>query len=397
MKKIYLYIIVFLYIVVGIFSSCQDIDSTYKDFVVPGGIIYSGKAVNPVLYTGYNRVKITWLRGSDPKITKARVFWNNYTDSVEVDIPSTQDTISVIVDNLPEQFYNFFIITYDNEENLSVPVEVMGEVYGENYVSKLYNRPVVSGEKDEQGKAFIQWGNADISNGAFAVDVKYLNTTNDTVIYRFDIDEEISELIDFKSGTSYRTAYIPDSTCIDTFYTDFKSIKILEKIPKSLFEIVHLPNDSWQTSGVNVIERVWDDNTSTFYTSLDHVTLPQWWTLDLNQKVVFNRMKLFHRYGYEYKDVAVKAFEIWGSNDPDLDGGWDNWLLLGRFESYKPSGLPNYKTNSSDLNYARSGEDFTFSQPMDPVRYIRFKLIESYSGDAYYHLGELTFWGEIFP
>src|SRR3546814_15069887 len=71
----------------------------------------------------------------------------------------------------------------------------------------------------------------------------------------------------------------------------------------------------------------------------------------------------------------IKAFEIDGSNNPDADGGWGNWELLGSFTSVKPSGLPFGSTTTEDVEYAViNGEDFDFDGTMSKrARYIRFK------------------------
>ena len=90
-----------MFIVAG-FMQCKEIDDSFKDFVVPGGIVYPQKVVNPMVNSGYQRIKISWLRGADPSVTKARIFWNNYNDSIEVIIPPVGDTISVIINDLPE-------------------------------------------------------------------------------------------------------------------------------------------------------------------------------------------------------------------------------------------------------------------------------------------------------
>lgn len=222
MSKI-LYYLIAIFILAGIFSNCKEIDSTYKEFVVPGGIIYTGKAIAPMVNPGRNRVKISWLRGADPNVIKARIFWNNYMDSVEVIIPPTGDTISTIIDNLPEEFYSFFIKTYDEEGNSSIPAEVLGTVYGENYQSSLLNRPVLLSTMDNQGIVSIEWGAADVANGAFATEVIYTKTSGDMITVRFDVDEPVSTLAEYKAETDYRyrTLFLPDSAAIDTFYTEY--------------------------------------------------------------------------------------------------------------------------------------------------------------------------------
>ena len=95
------------------FLACKKMDSTYVQYVVPDGIIYPGKATAPSVKSGLNKIQLSWLRGADPKVVKARIFWNNFTDSVELAIPSDQPVISYTVNNLAENFYSFTIKTYD--------------------------------------------------------------------------------------------------------------------------------------------------------------------------------------------------------------------------------------------------------------------------------------------
>lgn len=207
------------------FSACKKMDSTYKQYIVTGGITYTGKAKSPKAYAGHNRVKITWLRGSDPNVTKARIFWDNYTDSVEVNIKDDADTISVIIDNLPEKDYSFEIKTYDINGVPSIPVELLSGAYGDRYQSQLLTRPVNSVLLDKNAKITIKWGNADISNGAIFTELEYMDLSGVTKTQRFPVTEAASELTDLKAGTvfQYRTVFVPDSFSIDEFYTGYTS------------------------------------------------------------------------------------------------------------------------------------------------------------------------------
>jgi len=222
MKSIKLYLIV-LFIIASFFSGCKKMDSTYKQFIVPGGLTYAGKVTSPMAYAGRNRIKISWMRGSDPNVIMARIFWNNNADSVQVDIPPTGDIISVIIDNLPEQSYSFMIRTYDVKGTSSIPVEILSGSYGEKYQNQLLNRPANLTVIDLLGKITIQWGSADISNGAVASEVKYTDIFNNIKILRFPTSESTSTITDIKSGTQYqyRTVFQPDSLCIDDFFTGY--------------------------------------------------------------------------------------------------------------------------------------------------------------------------------
>jgi hypothetical protein len=169
-----------------------------------------------------------------------------------------------------------------------------------------------------------------------------------------------------------------------------------ELVPKNKWKALHLTGDFWKSPSTSTsLEKAWNDDLTDVFETIDQVTLPQWFTIDLNQTVIFNRMKLFQRVSYPYSSVWVKAFEIWGTNNYDSDGGWNNWELLGKFDSRTPSGSvwPNY--TADDMEYQKAGEDFTFPQPIPAVRYIRVKVLDTYGGTGQIKIGELTFWGQI--
>lgn len=216
---------IYLFLLFGLLSACSKMDDTYNQYVVPGGLTYAGKASSPAIYPGLYRVKVSWLRGSDPTVTRATVYWNNYADSVAVPVPAGQDTISVIINDLVEKNYSFVIRTFDVKGNSSVPAEVFGAAYGDKYQSQLLTRPVNSTLLDAQGKATIQWGSADISNGAVASEVKYTNVNGAVKVLTFPATEAVSVIPDIKANTTYqfRTLFKPDSLSIDNFYTGYST------------------------------------------------------------------------------------------------------------------------------------------------------------------------------
>ena len=110
-----------------------------------------------------------------------------------------------------------------------------------------------------------------------------------------------------------------------------------ELIPKKSWKALHLPGDSWEPDAAKYsLENVWDDivnNSENLFASRAWDKKPQWFTVDLNQTVIFSRMKLFQRTSHPYNAAWVKTFEIWGTTEYNPDGSWDNWMLLGRFDS----------------------------------------------------------------
>src|SRR5690606_14879527 len=83
---------------------------------------------------------------------------------------------------------------------------------------------------------------------------------------------------------------------------------------------------------------------------------PQWFTFDLGVTAKLSRLVLFKRLSnaYLYNSGAVKRWTLYGSNNPNPDGSFDeSWIFLMDCNSYKPSGLPPGENTNEDLEYAR--------------------------------------------
>lgn len=306
-----------------IFTGCKKMDRTYKEFVVPGGITYAQKATSPMANSGHNRIKISWLRGTDPTVVKARIYWTNYADSVEINIPSSGDTISHIIDNLDEQGYSFIIKTYDAKGNSSVPVEITSASYGEIYQSSLYNRPILETDLDTSGKEVtILWGGADLSNGAYAMDVKYTDTLGKAKMLRFSAKDSASTIPDMKEGTAYqyRTVYLPDSTCIDTFYTSYEeNTRFL--LNKSKWKVIDFSTE--HPGDANLVTNVIDGNPGTrWHTWVDHSAYPHFVTVDMGNQNTIASFEIFRMTG---DDRACNTFQLMVSSDNIT------WKDLGTF------------------------------------------------------------------
>ena len=200
------------------FPSCKNSESIYEEYIVPNGLSYPGKALEAAAYSGKERIEITWKNGTDPKVVKARIFWNNGTDSTEVAINRGADVISQIISPLTENTYSFFIRTYDADGNVSVPVEVIGTVFGEIYESSLFNRTVTSALCDSEGILQIEWNDADVAETGILLGYTDINGNSKTL--PISSTETSTTISDLKFGTEiwYQTAFKPDIQAIDEFY-----------------------------------------------------------------------------------------------------------------------------------------------------------------------------------
>ncbi|HEX5552924.1 MAG TPA: DUF4998 domain-containing protein [Chitinophagaceae bacterium] len=338
-----------LFIISGAFSGCKKMDSTYRKYVVQGGLTYTGKVTSATAYPGHNRVKISWLRGSDINVTHVRIFWNNYTDSIEVHIPSTGDTISAVIGNLPEKSYSFILETYDDKGHSSVKVELLSAAYGDSYESSLLNRPVFSSIMGNNDTVNIQWGSADISNGAYATEIQYTDTAGDAQVRRFDISDPGSQLTGYKPGTtfSYRTVYLPDSLSIDTFYTDYATQHVSGKIDKSNWIATADSYTPTRLLPSGPPDRAIDGDINTYWHSLypSNVVFPHWLEVDMGQAITVTGVELIYRQNV-FNDFA--NFNIEGS----MDG--INWTTYGSFTFLKVNDPQDYAiTGAPQMRYIR--------------------------------------------
>ncbi|MDR1155260.1 MAG: hypothetical protein LBL04_11170 [Bacteroidales bacterium] len=411
--------IIFMGIIAG-FSSCKSQTDIYEEYVVPNGLIYPGQALNPVAKPGDRRIEISWNRGTDPRVEKARIYWNNYTDSVEFAVAADADIVSRIIEPIAENTYSFIIRTYDGEGNASIPVEVLGTVYGEGYRGRLTNRPLKSAFYDGLDLA-LSWGAA---NGTeTGVRLNWTDIRGERQTGMIDPSETETTLPDFdySEPLSYSTAYLPDSMAIDLFYAtpDTTVIDPVVLIPKSTWTANMLNGDMGLNSDYPLL-RFWDGNTTNFMHSENPVTLPCTFTWDLGIQAKLSRMKLWPRNHNDdrWNKGHPRIFEIYGSLEEPSDGPLDpndpgNWTLLGKFTCVQPSGngiaSPWAAPTTEDIALSDRGLDFEFvpGEGVDPsvtVRYIRFRSIEHFHSTDSENpaaalprilLAEISFWGTL--
>ncbi len=175
-----------------------------------------------------------------------------------------------------------------------------------------------------------------------------------------------------------------------------------EALDKSQFKVVNLPTDYTLGHTGTTIQQIMDNvYVGEGWISRPDVSgdlgggMPQWFTLDLSETAILSRLVVFYRTGdYLYQSGCPKEFEIWGSNNPNPDGSWDDsWVLLRECVAVKPSGLPHGQSTQEDLEYALGGDEFVF-EDAPPLRYIRWKTISNQANSTHVNFVELDLYGQ---
>jgi hypothetical protein len=330
MKKI-IYLIVILAAGYA-FSSCGKMDENFKEYVVPNGVTYPQKPDSLKISSGFRRVQLRWLKAKDPKVVKAKIFWNNYTDSLALDIPSNLDTIKVSINDLQENTYTFFVKTYDLDGNVSVPSEVTGAVYGDIYLASLVDRSI--SDLLLNGTDGTVTFNA-APRGMIFNEFRYTTNAGVKTILKVLPDEESVVCPDVKRRevVEYRSAFCPSGS-IDTLYTNWSPYltPFVIKLPKTGWVA---EADSWLAgwgdgqgsqgagSGGYPARTIDDDLNSAWHSSTSGSfdvntnknlnALPHWIKIDMLSQQGIYRLNLYRHPAISY----AKTVRIYLSDTPD--------------------------------------------------------------------------------
>jgi GH35 family endo-1,4-beta-xylanase len=204
------------------FASCRE-DNLYPE----GKHNYSSKVQAVEIAPGKNRIQLSFSV-TDPQVKKAKVFWNKREDFNEITI-NGEGEYSFTLEDMEEGDYSFEVITYDEKQNPSSTIDIVGLVYGDNYAQGLTNTSI----RDityENGNARIQW--SDPNPGTLSNEVTYTNQAGEKIKKRVPASERITILENLKTGAidatfNYRTLYRPDLNAIDSMYAQQQEATVI--------------------------------------------------------------------------------------------------------------------------------------------------------------------------
>lgn len=388
-------------------------------FVPDGELRYPAKANNAVYLAGENRLKLQFKLGPDPNVSKAIIYWNLKRDSLLIDINRaslTDNMVSVLIDNLPENVYNFEVYTFDKFGNKSVPTYITGRTYGSRFATILSDRGLNRYEAaNESGDVKLIWKDSVLLSSK--VQISYTdkqnvtrllvvpNTENSTLLSNVNIAKEVK----------VTTMFAPEPKAIDTFKTNF----ILNIDPANLilqiakpYNYIKLTGDAdvsnWSYWWNNEAMSTWQGYGSIGYrganTTGDAASESIWVTLDLGKPRKLKRMRMDY---YYYKDgTAPKVIDLMayvGSGVPsNLTIGhpdyWKDWVLIKTYDNSDPVEYPFVAGNATvnQPGFAK-GLDASFELSKVPLsRYYRLRCRSSWTpwapNNRNFSLSEITFW-----
>lgn len=329
--------------------SCKDQDLMFREYVVDGGIPYLGSVSGLKSRIGMNRLEVQF-NVVDPTTTKVGIYWNDYQDSVMVDVGQEKSIHQVM--NLPEGQYSLFVKSFDQQGNSSNPAELITRTVGDDFLAALAHRGIKSKVTSFNNDLSIEWQNADPVNGARFTDLVYMATDNKEKSIRVDNETMETTINDYKQGTIFKriTYYSPDNLWLDTIIPPIVPETSL-MIDKRLGGVIAFSTQN----GGNVASNFYNGNQADMW--LTNNNYPEFATIDLG------------------REVPVSGFGVWpsyqqtnGRADPrapttiKLEVSIDNtdWTTLAEF-SY----------DNSMYYYER-----LFQVPVTNARFVRFTGVE---------------------
>ncbi|TJZ63219.1 hypothetical protein FAZ15_02710 [Sphingobacterium olei] len=408
MRQKVIFNIIGLLMMGSIFLGCEKYADDYKDYLDNKEVVYPGLVRNVRYQAGNLRAVLIWNPSPDPNIKNYVVRWNNGTGTatVEATTHDPAEEITVVIPGLNEYVYSFSITAYDEEGNASVGQDINNvRVYGPSYESTLLNRGYNTSDPYQflaDGTLQLNFNRRDTMN--VSTTISYTNTLGEQATAELDADVNTILIPGYQLGTAikYRSSYQPEPDSYDVFhvmeFADFPTIIKITELDKSLFRAMLLPGDNDQEYSW-VLSNLWNNR---YYKSTSDnpdegfhtggTGMPQSFTFDLGRTAKLDHFRLWQRDNALYAVANFKVFEVWGSDTaPNMDGSWTEWTKLETFTSVKPSGLPSGQVSDGDRTYARAGEKFMMPASVPEIRYLRFKVLETWGSAGYLHATELTF------
>lgn len=197
---------------------------------------YVSRADSARLYSGRNRLLLTWPN-PDPKVTKAKVYWNSQSDSLVKIIDSGMDSVKIYINDLAEGKYTLEIFTFDKDNNSSGKVLVSGIVYGEVYADALKERVLrdITYQNDKSLK--LRW--ADVDDAAVIGSQVFYTDAGGSGRQKFFAKTEAESKLDnmpaaLRGEIKYRTVYAPSRYVIDTLFSGFTTVPYVNR--KAVFD-----------------------------------------------------------------------------------------------------------------------------------------------------------------
>lgn len=220
---------VIIVLIMFLSSACGDMMDIHQEFVKDGEIVYLSKPDSVKFLAGKNRVYFECVLRNAPNITSIDIFWNRGKDSHI--IPVTPSTgiykLNAWIPDLEEQSYTFEVQTSDSYGQHSLMTTGFANSYGEMFQMSLVNRPYrgfALTDRNKEVSVELSWINA--AERLVWSEIRYNDKNDNTRVIRALPADVVTVCEDATVNSVFecRSAFLPETDAVDTFYTEWKRI-----------------------------------------------------------------------------------------------------------------------------------------------------------------------------
>lgn len=352
--------------------SCTGMNDIIEEYLDRGEMNYIGRADSVTCDGGKHRLKLTWKVGNDVRIEACKISWNMGADSVIHPIDR-----SLLVDGytsleLPfaeEGQYVFDLVQVGSKGFPSISEEVIGNVYGDRYISTLLPRSIRN-ILIENNVATVTIGSVD---GSYYSEISYVNNQGNNKTIR--VEPAITSVVidDYVIGgeLTVRTYYKPEENAIDVFDVEVKDrFPSFERLNRKNWTI---PFVSSQKEDTYPIKNILDGNVNTFWHSMwiapNVAPFPHSFVIDMAKEVDLYQFEVF-------QDPARMTFKSGRVLISKTNEGDDSFTEIGTMQCLKTE-----RSSKFEL------------QTPQKARYIKLIIEESYN-PPYIAISEVYAYGK---
>lgn len=380
---------IFLVVVImSMWTSCESVRDTYKDFLGDGERVYVGKIDSLRIFSGYERVQVWGLLNYARTAKEVVVEWDDKRVVHSLDGYDKSDILTIDIDNLNEGARNFNIYTKDGENNTSISTTIFAEIYGPLYLQTLSPRSIAAIAATPEKSLRIDWNAAETN--VVDVTLEYKDNEGELKSLTIDNSAKVTMIESWKPSSKVRviTRVLPKETDLDVLElapVEYTLPMMENQVNTSDFVRVADTGAASETGYGGKEKGLFDNDESTIIHTHDGVGVPNHISYDMGGLKTLSKGKLVVRYNEPGDGWSPAEFELWGLKDygedqtadfipntyPDIADNFDTklqWPLTAESKGW---------VKIASVKYSHASNQGAVEFPIDssvPVRYIMYRV-----------------------
>lgn len=354
------------------FTACSGMNDIIEEYLDRGELNYIGKADSATCDGGLHRVKLKWKVGKDVRIEKCKIIWNMGADSLIYPVNRAElinGFAGLELSLEVEGQYVFDLIQMGEKGDPSISTEVVGNVYGDKYISTLIPRSIRS-IVIEDNVAKLALGMAD---GCFYSEISYISNKGKAEVLRVEPNITSISIDDYVFGgdINIKTYYKPEENAIDILAVEeYGKFPVYKKLNRSNWTI---PFISSQRADIYPITNILDGDVNSLWhsewTSSPIAPFPHCIIIDMAEEFKLHQFQVFQ----DPARMTFKSARIFVSKTNEGDA---SFLEIGTMQCLQ----------------SESSSIIEFSEPQN-ARFIKMVMEESYN-PPYVAISEVYAYGK---